>query len=112
MKYQTDVSVIVEDDVIRVIGEDGTENTILFLKPNSKTKSKVVDKRTSSPSYSIILENESYIERLYRESLKEVNDLDRMIIKEAFAKEYYESKINRPSFFTILKRRFKLLKRK
>ena len=112
MKYQTGVSVIVEDDIIKVLGEDGSENTIIFFKPNSDNKTKVIDKRSSSVNNSIIFEKESYIERLYEESLKEVDDLDRMILKEAFVKEYYESIINSPSIITILKRKFKALKRK
>lgn len=106
MKYQNDVSVIVEDDVIKVLGEDGVENTIIFLKPNSGNKSKVVDNRTTSSKSSVILRNESYIERLYEDSLKEINDFDKMIVKEAFIKETYESSLNRPSFLTILKRYF------
>jgi hypothetical protein len=106
MKYQNDVSVIVEDDVIKVLGEDGIENTIIFLKSNSKSKSKVVDKRTVYSNSSVILKNESYIERLYEESLKEIHDMDRMIIREAFAKELYKSNIKRPSFISVLKRQF------
>lgn len=106
MKYQNDVSVIVEDDVIKVLGEDGVENTIIFLKSNSSNKPKVVDNRTTSSRSSVILKTESYIERLYEDSLKEINDFDRMVVKEAFAKEIYESALNRPSFLTILKSYF------
>lgn len=115
MNYQNDVSVIVEDDVIKVLGEDGIENTIIFLKPSSNNKSKVLDNRTSlskGKRSSIILKKESYIERLYEESLKEINDFDKMIVKEAFVKEIQFSRLKKPTLLDALKNNFKKTKQK
>lgn len=102
MEYHNDVSVIVEDDVIKVLDENGAENTIIFLKSNSQNKSRILDNRKQSSS-SIIFKNESYIERLYDESLKEIKDFDKMAVKEAFVKEMYRSEFKRPSLLNILK---------
>lgn len=109
MNYQNDVSVIVEDDVIKVLDEDGTENTIIFLKSKPNGKSKIVDNRSSnskSNGISILLKNESYIERLYQDSLKEIIDFDKMIIKEAFSKELTSLKMKKPTLLSILKNNF------
>lgn len=113
MNYQNDVSVIVEDDVIKVLGEDGIENTIIFLKSRSNTKSKVLDNRTSDnkgKKHSLILKKESYIERLYEESLKEINDFDKMIVKESFAKEIQFSNLKKLTLLDVLKNYFKKTK--
>lgn len=115
MNYLNDCSVIVEDDVIKVLGEDGIENTIIFLKPNSNSKSKVLDNRTSvnnSKKSPIVLKKESYIERLYEESLKEINDFDKMIIKEAFIKEIQFSRLKKPTLLGALKKHLKKTKQK
>ncbi len=102
MEYHNDVSVIVEDDLIKVLDENGVENSIIFLKSNSNNKYRILDNRTHSSS-SIIFKNESYIERLYEDSLKEIKDFDRMAVKESFAKEIYHSEFKRPSLLNILK---------
>lgn len=115
MNYQNDVSVIVEDDVIKVIGEDAIENTIKFLKTNSNNRTKLLDNRTSvndlkkSP---IIRKEEYYIERLYEESLREIYDFDKIIVKEAFIKDIQFSRLRRPTLLDVLKKFFKKKKTK
>lgn len=115
MNYLNDCSVIVEDDVIKVLGEDGIENTIIFLKPNFNSKSKVLDNRTSvnnAKKSPIVLKKESYVERLYEESLKEINDFDKMIVKEAFVKEIQFSRLKNLTSLDALKNHFKKNKTK
>lgn len=115
MNYQNDVSVIVEDDVIKVFGEDTIENTIKFLKPNSNNKLKVLDNRTSVNGVKktpMIRKEEYYIERLYEESLREIYDFDKIIVKEAFIKDILFSRLKRPTLLDIIKKFFKKEKTK
>jgi predicted transcriptional regulator len=115
MNYQNDVSVIVEDDVIKVIGEDTIENTIKFLKSNSYNKAKVLNNRTSVNGLKkppIIRKEEYYIERLYAESLREIYDFDKIIVKEVFIKDIQFSRLKRLTLLDIIKKVFKKKKTK
>ena len=115
MNYQNDVSVIVEDDVIKVIEEDAIENTIKFIKPNSNNKLKVLDNKASANGLkksTLIRKEEYYFERLYEESLREIYDFDKIIVKEAFIKDIQFSRLKRPTLLDIMKRFLKKKKTK
>jgi len=107
MNYSKDVSVIVEDNQITVVGDNGVEDVIVFLH-SEEGKSKIVDKRNynSPQNDTIIFKDETYLERLYSNALKEIEQLDKKIVSEAFRKDRYLDRIKNYSFRKYLKENF------
>lgn len=107
MTYSKDVSVIVEDNRITVIGENGEEDTIVFLQ-SENGKSKIVDKRNynSPQNDTIIFEEETFLERMYANSLKEIEQMDKRIVAESFRKDVYLDRIKGYTLSKYLKENF------
>jgi hypothetical protein len=108
MNYSKDVSVIVEDNRITVVGDNGVEDVIVFLH-SEDGKSKIVDKRNynSPQNDTIIFKGETFLERLYSNALKEIEQLDKKIVAEAFRKDKYLDRIKNYSFRKYLNENFK-----
>jgi hypothetical protein len=107
MSYAKDVSVIVEDNCITVIGDDGEKDTIVFLKSGSENL-KIVDKRNYSPTTQTInFQEETYIERLYAYALKEIEQMEKRVVAESFRNDRMLVNIKNTSFLDHIKETFR-----
>jgi hypothetical protein len=115
MSYTNDVSVIVEDNCVKVVGYDGEIDTIVFLKSDGDKlgKSKIVDNRNynSPQNDTIIFKDETYIERMYEMAVKEIEQMDKRIVAESFRKDVYLDKIKGYTFSEFFKDNFRKSKK-
>lgn len=110
MNYKNEVYVFVKDDVSDDLVEDISENSLEFLKSKNAINFRDEENRVLSNKYKepkFLLRSTPYIERLYQESLQDINEYDKMIVKEAFKREIYFSKIKKPTLFSMIKKYFK-----